>query len=397
MIKHKNKEIYNAASNMKASVLNFAKRMSNGLKKTNQKFIGDMLYGIMAAQDVKLTEVGKTLKEDMKLKYTEERLRRNVNSFDDTETVTDNYMKRVIRKCRKDTILLVDKGVLSKPCGSSFEGLCEVCSPPAGGSEKGFPTVGIIALTDNKLPVNIYEKIYSYKKDFISENHETFKALEFADRYFGKHNIRVLYRGYDSSIITEELLNSEFKFMVRLCESDIISRHRKNTTTNSRGGGNRKYIVDFENPKARNAQKMQCEISITQIELERFPGETFTLVIYKDDSDNPVPMITNVIDNDEAICDSIVKCCLMRARIEAFYRFKKRVFKFEDIRVMSLKSMNNINLFLNILIGFLSMKSTEGLENPPIVALINKVKQSYETMGNVSKRENIKPKFGILN
>ena len=177
MMKNKNREIYNAASNMKTSVKTFAKHVSVGLPKPKQNFVTDMLYGMMVAQDVKLTNVGVALKEDIDLKCTEERLRRNVSDFNQAEQIADNYMKRVVRKCRKDTLLLVGGGDISKPYGKSFEGLCEVHDGSTGKIVKGFPTVGIIALTDDKLPVPVYENIYSYEKDFVSENHETFKAL----------------------------------------------------------------------------------------------------------------------------------------------------------------------------------------------------------------------------
>ena len=89
-------------------------------------------------------------------------------------------------------------------------------------------------------------------------------------------------------------------------------------------------------------------------------------------------LITNVFDDDNAVCTTIVKCYLLRWKIEEFYRFKKEAFNFEDIRVMSLQGMNSINFLLNILIGFLSMKSTEGKDKPIIVSLINQVKRICE-------------------
>jgi len=44
---------------------------------------------------------------------------------------------------------------------------------------------------------------------------------------------------------------------------------------------------------------------------------------------------------------------------------------------MSLKSMNNLNLLLNILIGFLAMKSTGRADQPVIVALVNQAKRIF--------------------
>ena len=374
-MKNKNREIYNAASSMKQSVLRFAGHVGKGLTKPQQSFIVDMLYGMMVSQDVKLTKIGAALKEESKLKYTEERLRRNANDFNNGDIMADNYVKKVVKKTRKDTLLLVDGGDISKPYGSNFEGLCEVRDGSTGKIGKGFPTVGIIALTDDKLPVPVYENIYSYKKDFVSENHETFKALDFADKHFSKDNIRVFDRGYDSNIITEKLLDSKVKFIVRANDvRTVIHNGEKINILKLANKFKGKYKLDFENQKGK---KSHCEISMTPIALPKFPGQVFNLVICKGFSNEPMMLITNVFDDDNSICKSIVKCYLLRWKIEEFYRFKKQTFNFEDIRVMNLKAMNNINLLLNILIGFLSMKSTESKDKPIIVALINQVKRIY--------------------
>ena len=377
MMNNKTREISNAASNMKTSVLTFANHISEGLKKPQKKFVAEMLYGMMVSQDVKLTKVGESLKEECKLKCTEERLRRNVNDFEESEKIADNYMKRVVRKTRSDTLLLVDDGDISKPFGSNFEGLCEVRDGSTGKVTKGFPTVGIIALTDDKLPVPVYENIYSYTQNFVSENHETFKALDFADKHFSKDNIRAFDRGYDSNIITKKLLDSCVKFIVRINNNvrTVIHKGEEINVAKLAAKFKGKYALDYTNQKGK---KSHCKISVTQIELPKFPGEIFNLVICNGFSDKPMLLITNVFDDDNAICKSIVKCYLLRWKIEEFYRFKKQTFKFEDIRVMSLKSMNNLNLLLNMLIGFLAMKSTNGQDKPVIVALVNQVKRIYE-------------------
>jgi len=375
MNRNERQAVFNAASNMKRSVLTFAGHISKGLTKPLKKFINDMIYGMMVSQDVKLTKIAESLKEESKLKYTEERLRRNINDFEQGEVIADNYMKQVVKKCRKDTLLLIDDGDIAKPYGSDFEGLSEVRDGSTGKIVKGFPTVGVIALTDDKLPLPVYEKIFSYKKDFVSVNDETFKALDFADKHFSKGNIRVFDRGYDSNIVTEKLLDSEVLFIVRANDvRTVIHKGISTTMTELARKFKGKYSLKFEDQKGR---KKDCKISITQIELPRFPGKTLNLVICRGFSEKPMLLITNVFDNDDSICKAVVKCYLLRWKIEEFYRFKKQTFNFEDMRVMTLKAMNNLNLLLNILIGFLSMKSTEGQDKPIIVVLINQVKRIY--------------------
>jgi len=398
MVKNKTREIQNAVSNMKQSVLRFAERISEGMKTPRKNFVADMLYGMMVSQDVKLSKIGEALKEGIELKHTEERLRRNVNNFntEEIEIVSNNYMKKVKAKCKKDTLIIVDGGDLTKPYGSKFEGLCKVRDGSTGKIEKGLPTVGMIALTDDKLPLPIYDNIYSYEKDFVSENHETFKALDFADKHFSKDNIRVFDRGYDSSIITGKLLESKVKFIVRLCERTVIFNGEKVSVSELAKKSAGEYSLDFVSKKGK---KKHCEVSVMSIKLPNFKEETFNLVVCKGYANEPMMLITNVFDDDNAICKTLVKCYLLRWKIEEFYRFKKVTFNFEDIRVMSLKGMNNLNFFLNILIGFLSMKSTEGQDKPIIVSLINQVKRIYKDTKNVlyTVCAGLKKVFAIVN
>ena len=272
---------------MKHSVLRFAKRISEGLAKPRQNFIADMLYGMMVSQDVKLTEIGRALKEGIELKHTEERLRRNANTFGDEETgtVSGNYMKKFKAKCRKDTLLIVDGGDISKPHGSKFEGLCGVRDGSTGKIGKGLPTVGMIALTDDKLLLPIYENIYSYEKGFVNENQETFKALDFADEHFSKDNIRVFDCGYDSNIVTGKLLDSKAKFIVRLRERTVICKGEKISVTELAGKFKGKYKLGFMTQKGG---RKQCKVSIVKIALPKFPEETFNLVICKGCAKEPM-------------------------------------------------------------------------------------------------------------
>ena len=82
---------YNITSaSLKRGLLNFSKKITEKLTKPKQKFVTDMVYGIIASKSCKLTEIGKELKEDTALKKVSERLGRNLKNFEDIETLTEN-------------------------------------------------------------------------------------------------------------------------------------------------------------------------------------------------------------------------------------------------------------------------------------------------------------------
>ena len=58
-----------------------------GLTKRNVVSIKEMLYGIQASKDVKLSNISRTFKEDQPLIKTEDRLSRNLDDEDFTDPI----------------------------------------------------------------------------------------------------------------------------------------------------------------------------------------------------------------------------------------------------------------------------------------------------------------------
>lgn len=53
----------------------------------------------------------------------------------------------------------------------------------------------------------------------------------------------------------------------------------------------------------------------------------------------------------------IAKCYLVRWRIEEYFKFKKQEYNFENFRVRTLKSINNLNKMLTYTIGLIALLS----------------------------------------
>jgi hypothetical protein len=56
----------------------FAHKISGGFQKPAKKFMVQMLYGIQASKDVKLSNISRSLNEQIPLIKTEGRLSRNI-------------------------------------------------------------------------------------------------------------------------------------------------------------------------------------------------------------------------------------------------------------------------------------------------------------------------------
>ena len=66
----------------KAQANKFSGILGKGLDKPTQRVIKEMIYGIQAAKDVKISNVARNLQEDIALIKTEEGLCRNLSDED---------------------------------------------------------------------------------------------------------------------------------------------------------------------------------------------------------------------------------------------------------------------------------------------------------------------------
>ena len=78
------------------------------------------------------------------------------------------------------------------------------------------------------------------------------------------------------------------------------------------------------------------------------------------------------------LCHIITKVYLLRWRIEEYFRFKKQQFELEDLRVMSLSSIRNLNLFAMLAVGYISLTTAIHKDNIFLAELKECSKRIYE-------------------
>ena len=82
---------------MKRDLINYSKKISNGLNKSTSKLVMDLEYGISRSKSVLLSNIGRSLDEKIDLKNTIERLGDNLLLLDDKEKeiIKKNYQQEI--------------------------------------------------------------------------------------------------------------------------------------------------------------------------------------------------------------------------------------------------------------------------------------------------------------
>jgi len=355
---------------LKRGILNFCKKISNGLYKPEQHFIADMIYGILASKSSRLTQIGRELKEGISLKKTVDRLGRNLSNFSEMDVITGNYLKTIRPYLADDTMLLIDGSDVTKPCSPKMEAIGSVLDGSTGKFADGYWTLGVAALTrQNNQPIPVYEKLYPCKKQGGKGlKAETSAALLYLRENFDKNCPRVFDRGFDCGKLMQELVANEEHFIVRQNQNRVAVHHGKRTKIEDVARGlDCTHTLSF---RSKTGGTSACKIGMTAVFLPNAGNLKLNLVVCKSFGENSLVLYTNIDDPLETIALRIVKAYLMRWRIEEMYALKKQALNFEDFRVRSLSAIQTLDLLITIAVGYIAMLSDKATDSAFVVSII---------------------------
>ena len=354
--------MYNFTTNtyeMKREIVNFSKKICKNSDKPETKFITDMIYGISKSKDILLSSIAESLDEHTKKINVIDRLSDNLSN-DLNEQVDKNYCEMVMNSLGNNPVFLIDDSDIIKPTGQKFEDLGVVRDGSSKDKkyEKGYHHTEIVGLTQNmKQPISVFSKVHSStSKDYISANAITFEGLNKVVSMLEEKNLKGTFvhdRGYDNNQIFNYYFEKQQYFVVRLKENrKVYLNHKwyKITTIRDSRKGKIKMNIMFQ------GETKECYVSILKVQITA-KKKWIDLVLVYGISETPMMLASNIpVKNKEDVI-TITRCYINRWRIEEYFKFKKQEYNWENFRVRSLKSINNLNMMLTYTIGLVSLLS----------------------------------------
>lgn len=345
---------------MKRDILNFSKKISEGVNKSTLKFIMDMQFGLAKSGSCLISKISRALDENIKLNYTIERLCDNLSNMydDEKELIWNNYLDEVKKNVDLDNpIVLFDDSDINKEYSRKLEDLDRVID--ASSQDKrivnGYHVCEATILTKNeKQPLSIYSQIYSCKSEnFESKNKYTIESIKTAEKLVGNNFTGVFDRGYDDNKIFNYMEKNKHKFVVRLDDQRVLLfkgiRRNVEEVSKTRKGKIKMTALFDDN------EEKELMISYTKAILPYNKKEYTVVFVYGLSEEHPMKLLTNIKNAEKEDVIKIVRLYLSRWRIEEHFRGKKQEYDFENMRVRTLKAMNNLNMMLTIHLGYISM------------------------------------------
>ena len=173
----------------------FLGRISPRFHKPTARFIGDMVYGIMAQKDIKLSSIVRTLKEKTTPKKVEDRLSRMLSSKGLEEGLQDAIAELGAKKVHKDTLIILDPSDVQKPYANKMQYLSKVWDGSKGevGDNLGFwGCMAVACQSGGRRPIPLHFKLWSADSpEFVSENEEVKDIVRSISKHTKKRGIYV--------------------------------------------------------------------------------------------------------------------------------------------------------------------------------------------------------------
>ena len=348
---------------MKREILNYSKKFSGRLSLPEAKFNADMLYGVVASQSCLLTQISQRLQEDIKKRYTVDRLSDHLSKGVPEESQED-YLRFVRSMTPCEPVIHIDDSDVVKPEGYHFESLGIVRDGSKSTSEKsvyckGYHVTEACVLTRSNHPVSIFSQLHSSEeKGFTSMNDITFAAMERGSKLFKKATY-VMDRGYDDNKMFQKMWELGQDFVIRLTQKRKLFFHGKwvpATELCAQKKGKVKLKLFYR------GKEHQAYISHVKVQLTAAKRSVYLVLVYGI-TEHPMMLVTNkaISNKDDVI--KIARLYFSRWRIEEYFRAKKQIFDFENFRVRKLRAINALNFYIGIAMSFLGHMTRKDAAN----------------------------------
>ena len=333
-------------SRLKAQLSKFSSQLCAGLSKPLAKFTSQMLFGIQASQDVKLSNISRALQEEIALIKTETRLSRNLKSAQLESELSRQLIRLGSQRVEQNTVLALDLSDIRKEYARKMENLDLVHDGSTGQVHEGYWLCDVTAAPVNGSEiVPLYQKLYSARAaDFSSENAELLAAIDAVRRHTVERGVWAMDRGGDRRKLLEPLLERKQRFVIRSTGQRFVTDRRNRSGAVAKLASRCRLRHQACIIKIENGRETTQELRYGA-EPVRLPAreEKLLLVVVSGWGDEPLMLLTNV----EAARDSqslwwIVQIYLTRWKIEETFRYIKQSYRLEDIRVMKYQRLKNL-------------------------------------------------------
>jgi len=340
-------------------------------------FLADMVYGLQASKDIKLSCIGRELDEEIPLKKTEERLSRNLLHEPLYETVSECIAREGAKHIGKDTLIVVDPTDIQKLYAQKMPYLARVRDGSSGEIGNGYNCcVAVACESGGRRIVPLHLRLWSCDApDFKSENDEIEQIVKIIQSSAKRRGIYVIDRGGDRRKLYNMLIGNKLSFIVRMVgDRHLLWRKRPVLAEKLARKCRMSYAETIRRETSHGEKIYRIQYGSMNVFLPEHPDKLLRLVVIKGFGDKPMMLLTTLAKGDSRKCLwQIVEGYLSRWRVEDAIRYIKQSYRLEDIRLLDYTRLRNMMAVVLAAVFFASVWIGKSLRNSILVGNITRV------------------------
>ena len=359
-------------------ITRFSLDITKGLSRPEKRFISQALFGIQASRDIKLSNISRSLNEDIKLLKTEQRLSRHMMKEDLTKYINEELIKASKFRIKHDTVLALDLLDIYKQFAKKMEYLAKVYNGSEGSITDGYWLCGVIAAdVEDEHIIPLYSELSSQDAEgFISENEQILKAIRAVNNYTQTKGIWTIDRGGDRQVLIKELDTLKQRFLIRLNDTRHYLDAKGNKRTIPQILKGMRYKDKYTLTIDKEGYAETIEISLARRDNLYIDDVGISIVAVKGFGKEPMLLLTNAGDKTPK---EIVEIYLTRWKCEESFRFLKQEYHLEDVQVRGYTALKNTVVLLHAVFYFLSVYLGRRLRMSLLISkIIEKAKRFFE-------------------
>lgn len=333
------------ARKVRAQIERFSGIFSPHISKPKARFIAEMLFGIQASQDTKLSEISRALDEGIALKKTEERLCRHLATEGMDILINEQVVKHASRCVHQDTLIVVDPTDIRKRYARRMQYLARIRDGSTGQLCDGYwGCVAVACEPRSRRVIPIHQRLWSSKApDFISENEQLLQIITMTAKATNKRGIYVMDRGGDRNKLYNPLLDLQLRFIMRLVGSrHLLFRGRARVASELAAGCPMAYAETIVKEEHSEERIYRIEYGFRRVKLPGRKAQLY-LVVIKGFGQEPILLLTNVaVKKTRQSLEFIVQAYTARWLVEETIRFIKQSYRLENMRSLKYQRLRNM-------------------------------------------------------
>ena len=374
-------ELKQITSKIQVKLKLFNNRLSAGYRRPTQRFISQMMFGILKSGKIQLNAIARSLQERRFIKKSSERLGYHLGISGFWYRVLDSLLQAQRYYLRQCKYMIIDLSDIQKRYAQKMTGLAEVYD----GSEKtigpGYWQCNVTGVdATGSLIVPAYSELYSLTEEVSTENKKILEAIELVSDRVGNDKIWVEDRGGDRRSIMEVLLKSDRQFIIRqVGNRDLYDRgHKKGLKEISRQV-KLSYTYQVSKRKKNRQIKESYRCGAVRVRLTA-NGKNLWLVVLKEQDKGYCWLLCHLkCETEKEAVEVAFRGYGHRWKIEEVHRQIKVDYDLESICLQRYEALKSMNALLWAAVSFLYTR-LEALSLDIIyhqqLALVNRKKTS---------------------